>query len=75
LRGTKRTAEDAEFEDLAKIVSQALTADRDFADQIDDIDKQIELLQTQRRDLVEERKDAKRRFTRQTLAIASRTDG
>jgi hypothetical protein len=74
-RGTKRTAEDAEFEDLTEVVSQVLTADRDLTDQIDDIDKQIELLQTQRRDLVEKRKDAKRRFTRRTLAIASRMDG
>ncbi|KAF1828609.1 hypothetical protein BDW02DRAFT_643368 [Decorospora gaudefroyi] len=74
-RGTKRTAEDAEFEDLAEIVSQVLTAYRDLTDQIDVIDKQIELLQTQRRDLVKKRKDVKRRFTRQALAIASRTDG
>ncbi|KAH6612383.1 hypothetical protein C7974DRAFT_322549, partial [Boeremia exigua] len=75
VRGRKRTAEDAEFEDLAEIVSQVLTVDRDLTNQINDIDKQIELLQTQRRDLVEERKDVKRRFRRQTLAIASRTDG
>ncbi|KAF3031948.1 hypothetical protein E8E11_002521 [Didymella keratinophila] len=75
LRGTKRTAEDAEFEDLAEIVSQVLTVDRDLTNQINDIDKQIELLQTQRRDLVEKRKDVKMRFRRQTLAIASRTDG
>ncbi|EDU46138.1 predicted protein [Pyrenophora tritici-repentis Pt-1C-BFP] len=75
LRGTKRTAEDAEFEDLTKIVSQVLTGDQNLKDQINDIDKQIEQLQTQRRDLVEKRKDAKRRFKRQTLAIASRTDG
>ncbi|RYN15882.1 hypothetical protein AA0119_g12795 [Alternaria tenuissima] len=75
LRGTKRTAEDAEFEDLTKIVSRVLTADQNLTNQINDIDKQIEQLQTQRRDLVEERKDAKRRFIRQTLAIASRTDG
>ncbi|KAH8696771.1 hypothetical protein GQ44DRAFT_634215 [Phaeosphaeriaceae sp. PMI808] len=75
LRGTKRTAEDAEFEDLAQIVSQVLSADRDLANQINDVDKQIELLQTQRGDLVEKRKDVKRRFRRQTLTVASRTDG
>jgi hypothetical protein len=75
LRGTKRTAEDAEFEDLTGIVSQVLTADQNLANQINDIDTQIELLQTQRRDLVEKRKDVKRKFTRQTLAIALRTDG
>lgn len=75
LRGTKRTTEDAEFEDLAEIVSQVLSADRDLKDQIDDIDKQIKLLQTQRRDLIKKRKDMKKRFTRQTLTIASRTDG
>ena len=75
LRGTKRTAEDAEFEDLAEILSQALTADRGLTDQIDAIDKRIELLQTQRTVLVEKKKDVKRKFTRQTLAVASRTDG
>jgi hypothetical protein len=75
LRGTKRTVEDAEFEDLAEIVNQVLTADRDLTDQIDDVDKQIELLQTRRRYLVEKRKNVKRRFTRQALAVASRTDG
>jgi TolA-binding protein len=74
-RGTKRTAEDAEFEDLAEIVSEVLTGDQNLRDQINNIDKRIEQLQTQLRDLVEKRKDAKRRFMRQTLAIASRTDG
>lgn len=73
LRGTKRTAEDAEFEDLAEIVSQVLTADRDLTNQIEDIDKQIELLRTQRRDLVEKKNDVKRRFRRQALAVASKT--
>jgi chromosome segregation ATPase len=75
LRGTKRTAEDAEFDDLAELVSQVLNADRDLTRKIHDVDKQIELLQTQREDLIEKRKDLKRRFTRQTLAVASRTDG
>jgi hypothetical protein len=75
LRGTKRTAEDAEFEELAEMTSHVITGDKDLTNQIDDIDKQIELLQMQRRGLVEKREDARRRFKRQTLAIASRTDG
>ncbi|KAJ4330886.1 hypothetical protein N0V87_009617 [Didymella glomerata] len=75
LQGTKRTAEDAEFDDLAELVSQVLNADRDLTRKIHDVDKQIELLQTQREDLIEKRKDLKRRFRRQTLAVASRTDG
>lgn len=69
------TAEDAEFDDLAELVSQVLNADRDLTRKIRDVDKQIELLQTQRGDLIEKRKDLKRRFRRQTLAVASRTDG
>jgi hypothetical protein len=51
-----------------------LTEDGNLTHQIDDIDKQIGLLQKQRKDLVE-KKDVKKRFTRQTLRIASRTDG
>ncbi|KAF7449865.1 hypothetical protein A1F99_069140 [Pyrenophora tritici-repentis] len=70
LRGTKRTAEDAEFEDLTKIVSQVLTGDQNLKDQINDIDKQIEQLQTQRRDLVEKRKDAKSRDVNKQVKLA-----
>ncbi|KAI5368419.1 hypothetical protein J4E82_010783 [Alternaria postmessia] len=74
-RLAKRTADDAEFEDLAGIVLEVLATDQNLKSQIDDIDKQIEVLQTERKDLVERRKHTKRRFTSQTLAIASKMDG
>ena len=70
-RRTKRTANDAEFENLTEIVLEVLAADRNLTSQIGHIDKQIEILQTKRKALVEKRKHIKRRFTRQTLAIAS----
>jgi hypothetical protein len=57
------------------MVSQVLTEDGNLTHQIDDIDKQVGLLQKQRKDLVGKKKDVKKRFTRQILRIASRTDG
>nr|BAI44737.1 hypothetical protein [Alternaria alternata]BAI44799.1 hypothetical protein [Alternaria alternata] len=74
LRLTKRTADDAEFEDLAGIVLEVLATDQNLTSQIGDIDKRIEMLHTQRRELVEKRRQVKRKFTKQTLAIASRMD-
>ncbi|KAB2100081.1 hypothetical protein AG0111_0g11706 [Alternaria gaisen] len=74
LRLTKRTADDAEFEDLAGIVLEVLATDQNLTSQIGDIDKRIGTLHTQRRELVERRKQVKRKFTKQTLAIASRMD-
>ncbi|RYO47955.1 hypothetical protein AA0116_g12914 [Alternaria tenuissima] len=73
-RLTKRTADDAEFEDLAGIVLEVLATDQNLTSQIGDIDKRIGMLHTQRRELVERRKQVKRKFTKQTLAIASRMD-
>jgi hypothetical protein len=71
-RATKCTAEDAEFDGLAEIVPQVLP---DLKHQIYDINEQIRLLQTQRRDLLVKKKDVKKRFTRQTMPVASRTNG
>jgi hypothetical protein len=71
LRSTKRSAEDAEFEDLTEKALEVLAADQNLTSQIGHIDKQIEILRTERKALVEERKHIKREFTRQTLAIAS----
>ncbi|OWY49421.1 hypothetical protein AALT_g11089 [Alternaria alternata] len=73
-RLTKRTADDAEFEDLAGIVLEVLATDQNLTSQIGDIDKRIEMLHTQRRELVEKRRHVKSKFTKQTLAIASRMD-
>ncbi|KAF2818299.1 hypothetical protein CC86DRAFT_433809 [Ophiobolus disseminans] len=72
---TKRSAEDAGFEELAEIVSQARITNRHLDEQINNIDEQIELLQMQRETLLKTKKELGKEVRRQTIAIAEMVEG
>ncbi|KAF2249316.1 hypothetical protein BU26DRAFT_605177 [Trematosphaeria pertusa] len=73
-RGKKRTAEDAEFESLAQIVTQ----DQQLTRQINAVDDELDILDIQRHALMEkrrkldnERKGWRKKFKRKSLKIAT----
>jgi hypothetical protein len=72
---TKRSAEDAGFEELAEIVAEARIKRRDLDEQIDNIEEQIELLQMQRETLLKTKKELGKEVRRQTIAIAEMVEG
>lgn len=85
LHGTKRTAEDAEFEDLARLLSEDLaritSEDQDLTKRMNDIDRRREVLQMQLQNLDEEwkelhaqRKDVRTSFKRRSSAFRLKGD-
>lgn len=87
-RGIKRTAEDAEFEDLAKLLveDQTLTKQVNLADEVlETLDLQRQAFMekwnsqhnaalTKRQTLEARRGDVRKRFKRQSLAVAGKVD-
>ncbi|CAO2655030.1 Nn.00g117630.m01.CDS01 [Neocucurbitaria sp. VM-36] len=57
-RGTKRSAEDAEFEDLARIISQ----DQDLTQKINDVDQEIEIKDIQRQNFLDKLDEERQNF-------------